>query len=412
MPRRRWIALAATTVLVVGFGLVAYPRLFPGDAQLAEWMCTDTMNSGQSFCRTVGSPDARTSLAREVDAAKIALLAKVNGVVLEPVPMTWGDLWVEQGVPADIRRLLATSLDGDLAQVTAALGRQFGRRPKIVAFQSAASFESGLRTLFALDDATARTLARTAGGALLAEVRTIAINWGLLSRETPLTILRHELAHAIVRDIAGDRALVPAWFDEGLATRQQNTARPNDLRLEDDRYAAAALLRSGRGALGRLSATGDWIRETVALEGRTYALAEAALEVLAERVGTTGLATLVGRIPAAGFEVAFREIAGMAVGDFERAFPALFLARAPQPAVSSAAVAGGGVEWRVRGLAPDTPARVTIAGPDAYRVEFDIRTDRDGHYRARFGSNVAPGTYELRVTDGATVVRGELAVRR
>lgn len=411
--RSRLLVLALAVPLLVAAGAIAYPRLFPGEQQLDEWMCTDTMSTGPSFCRTVITPGFdQSGSKREVDAAKISQLAKANGIVLEPVPMTWGDLWVERGVPADVRRLLAGSLDGDLSQVTGDLRRQFQRRPKIVAFSSAVSFERGLRTLFGLDEPTARTLSRNAGGALLTEVRTVAVNWGQLSREVPLTILRHELAHAILRDIAGDSVILPAWFDEGVATLQQNTAYDSGPKVVDQLYSANTLVASGRARLSGLASSRDWIRETAALEGRTYAVAFAAVQILHDRIGTPGLSKIVSRTPEVGFETAFREAAGMDPATFERQLPAMVAALAPPPALGVTRVSAQELEWRVRGFPPNGSARATITGPNGYRIEFEVKLDAGGEYRARFGSNVPAGSYALVVTSGSLDLRGELVVGR
>lgn len=371
------------------------------------------MSTGPAFCRTVVAPGFDLSGAkREVDAAKIALLANLNGIQLESVPMTWGDLWVERGVPEDVRRLLAVSLDGDLVQITGDLRRQFGKRPKIVAFQSADSFEKGLRTLFGLDEATSRTLAQNAGGALITEVRTIAINWGQLSREVPLTILRHELAHAIVRDIAGDAVQLPAWFDEGLATLQQNTAYDSGPKVIDQMYTAAALVSGGRGRLSGLATSADWIRETAALQGRTYAVAYAAVQVLHDRVGTPGLSRIVTRTPEIGFAAAFRDVIGMDPTAFERQLPTAVAAIAPPPQLTATRVSASEAEWRVRGMLPGSTARATITGSSSYRLTFDVRADAYGEHRARFGSTVPAGSYTLRLVGENLDLSAEMSAGR
>lgn len=402
----------ALPLLVIG-GIVAYPRLFPGQQQLDEWMCTDTMSTGPAFCRTVITPGFDVSVARrEVNAAKIALLATLNGIVLESVPMTWGDLWIERGVPVEVRRLLAGSLDGDLVQITGDLRRQFTDRPKIVAFQSAESFEKGLRTLFGLDEATSRTLARNAGGALISEVQTIAINWGLLSREIPLTILRHELTHAILRDIAGDQVALPAWFDEGVATLQQNTAYDSGPKVVDQLYQAKALVGSGRLRLPRLASSRDWIRETATLEGRTYAVAYAAVQILHDRVGTPGLTKIVTRTPEIGFEGALREVTGTDSASFDRELATRIDAIAPKPELTVTKVSESEVEWRVRGFAPGGTARARVTGPNSYLIEFDVKLDDLGGHRATFGSTVPAGTYLLRLMLEGVELSAELVAGR
>ncbi|MSQ37414.1 MAG: hypothetical protein EXR61_03765 [Chloroflexi bacterium] len=91
-------------------------------------------------------------------------------------------------------------------------------RPKVITFASAGSFEKGLQTLFGYPPQIARALAAHNGGALIVPLRSIAVNWELLSREWPLTILRHELAHTMIREVTGASAVIPTWFDDGLAT--------------------------------------------------------------------------------------------------------------------------------------------------------------------------------------------------
>ncbi len=87
-------------------------------------------------------------------------MAQAHGIALESVPMTQGDLWVENGVDAATRRLLANTLDGDLTRISQDFGRPFAVRPKIVTFATAASFERGMQTLFEYPPQVARALAR------------------------------------------------------------------------------------------------------------------------------------------------------------------------------------------------------------------------------------------------------------
>src|SRR5689334_3469277 len=105
-------AIALIPLAILGYGQAKAERL-------NDWSCADqATGTGVTFCVTLPKPaGAEGTLSRDVDQAKISVLAKIKGIQLENVATARADLWVEQAVTPDVRRLLTSSLDADLAQI-------------------------------------------------------------------------------------------------------------------------------------------------------------------------------------------------------------------------------------------------------------------------------------------------------
>jgi hypothetical protein len=249
-------------------------------------------------------------------------------------------------------------------------------------------------------------LAAANGGVAFPRLGAIAINWESVRGEASLSVVRHELTHLLVHQIAGVETELPAWFDEGLATLAAREVSSNDLPAARDASASLALLAKGKASLSALSSPADWSIENSQLDGRGYAVAAEAVGMLRASSGTDGLRTLLERSRAVGFGQAFGELRGESVADFTTAFPARFASEQAAPRLQQTP-RGSSVEWSVAGVLPHSPITVTIDGAD-YHLEFEARADRDGVYSAVFGGTVGAGEYsitvEARGTRAATLV--------
>jgi len=330
------------------------------------------------------------NIAQEITAAKIGLMAQLHNVQLESVPMGPGELWVENRVDAATRRLIVETLDADLAGIAQNFNRLFAVKPKIVTFATAESFERGLTTLFDYPQQTARALARNNGGALVIPLRSIAINWAVLGKEKPLTILRHELAHAMIREIAGASAVMPSWFDEGIATMEQAS-----------------------GSLARIADAGDFIRESAAARGRTYQLAAASIDALKGQIGLGGMSRILDQLGrGTDFESAYANVTGRALSSFLQAAPSEIVRAAPTKVVMEE-LPSGEVRWTLRGGVPGQKASVDVNGRDvAYRLTFEVEVDQNGSYTSAFGATAPAGTYFVQVVAGDSEVSGTARVRK
>ena len=280
----------------------------------------------------------------------------------------------------------------------------------MITFASAASFEKGMQTLFGFPPQVARALATNNGGALIVPLRSIAVNWALLSRERPLTILRHELAHAMIREVAGASAVIPSWFDEGLATMEQSSWTLT----EEDRYVAASLVGSGQTTLAKLTNANDWIEQSGRFKGRNYQVASVAVDALQRQVGVQGIARLLEQLgQGSDFESAFSTVSRTSVAAFSRAFPEAAVKGAPTKIVTTE-LASGEVAWTLKSATPDVKVHVTIDGRDGltYRLAFDVTTDANGTYASTFGATAAAGTYFIQAVAGDAEVNATIRVRK
>lgn len=333
------------------------------------------------------------------------------GVRLEATPTRRGSLFVEAPIGRSDRGRIAAAQDRDIASIEEDFARRFAVAPSVFTFAVPATFELGLQVLFRYAPTVARSLAAGHGGALDTRTLSTAIDWQVVRAQRPLTILRHELTHAMVHQIVGSEGELPAWLDEGIAVlEQQNVADAED-EPERDRAVTAALLASKRVSLSRLATTENWINQSARLGGsRTYAVARTAVDLLAQDVGRAGLVAMLERTGrGASFADAFRAVTGTSPEWFQASFGERVAAAAPAAAmtIDDRPRTDGNVGWALRGFPPDAVARVTIEGP-AYHLVYTIVIDPYGMYSAVFGSTAPAGTYTVRVEAGSASASASL----
>ncbi len=304
------------------------------------------------------------------------------------------DVFVEASVKEETRARLASAVDRDLSQVELDYGRQFDQRPAIYVFATRSSFALGLQQLFGVRTTDAGLLAAANGGVTLPRQGAIVINLQNVKSEGDLAIVRHELTHALIHQIVGADASVPAWLDEGLATLEE---RGDDVAVASRGTAVTmTMLAEGKVSLDRLESGVQWAQENAALSGEAYTVAADAARLLRERVSRDGLIRAfeeTGR--GTTFAQAYAEAAGESLPDFERAFPARLAAENASPRFSHEE-ASGGVRWTVSGLKAGSSVDITISGLN-YEVTYPGVTDKYGMYSAVFGETAPAGRYSVRV---------------
>jgi hypothetical protein len=380
------IALGGAAAFVAPFGFArialgpsAGPTASPVDVERGSQCCSRAM-AGEPV--DLGLTMATTS----VDGARVV---------------------AEASVPADDVARISAAIARDLGWTERAFGASFDRAPTVYVLATRASFAYAVQRGFGQSATDAGVLAASNGGVAFPRQGAVVLNWEAARADRSLAIVRHELTHVLAHQLAGFETVLPAWFDEGLATLAERQVASDP--LEDARSVSTTLtlLAQGRGSLTMLSSPRDWTLRNAELEGRGYALAGHAVELLAGG-GMEGMRDLLERASTAGFAEAFAAWRGESVADFAAAFPArfatdqssLFIAHRPD---------GGSVRWTVSGARPDTTMKVTIDGHD-YHVEFDARADRDGVYSAVFGGTAKAGDYTITVL-GRDGVRASTVVR-
>ncbi len=363
-----------------GVGIVAVLALvfvFRGEASAIESpSCAPTTGFIPQFCVNV---PVGSSARRETT------------VPLSTVLTARADVRVEAGVPAPAVVRLASSVDSAVARVERALDRPFTTKPRILVFATRASFARGTQHLFGYSSETAGSVAATYGGVFDAQTLTIAVSWESAAGSDLSDLLAHELTHLGMREIVGRAAVLPAWFEEGLAAEIQ----AGDPVIDSDAgLAARSLLANAPRTLDTIATLSDWHRAYATIGAALYAVSAEAVGAMEDQLGHDAMLGLLADVgQGARFEDAYRARAGQGLDEFMAGFTAELELR-PTVTVGGSADSSGNLRWTLSGFAPNSDVRVTITGK-SYDLAYMVRTDGIGMYRGTFGSTAVLGTYTL-----------------
>jgi EAL domain-containing protein (putative c-di-GMP-specific phosphodiesterase class I) len=311
------------------------------------------------------------------------------------------DIYVEDSVAPAVRDAIAKAVERDVVKLEQDFGRAFARRPSIYAFATRTSFAFGLQEIFGVRGSDAGLLAVANGGITLPRQGAIVINLQNVPSDKDFAIVRHELTHALVHETIGLDAVLPAWFDEGLATLAERDGSV----AADARSAAVALaiLTAGKTTLGDLEQQTQWAQQNAALNGQAYSVAAEAVRLLEQRVSHDGVIRILQAIGGgATFASAYVDEAGESIADFERSFPSRLAAAQSDARIVQTARADG-VLWTLSGFRAESSVTVTIDGA-GYHLEYEIRTDKYGMHQGTFGATAPKGEYTLRASRLGTSV--------
>jgi hypothetical protein len=338
--------------------------------------CAPTTGFIPQFC--VNMPVGQ-SVRRETD------------IPLSTVLTARADVRVESGVPATEIIRLATSVDSGIARVELVFGRQFTTKPRIIVFATRASFTQGTQDLFGYSPETAANIAVSYGGVFDPETLTIAVNWQAASSANLPSLLAHELTHLATRELVGHAAVLPAWFEEGLAAEIE----AGDAGISISAQAAArSLIANAPRTLDTLTTLSEWHRAHAAIGPALYAVSAEAVRAMEARIGQGAMISLLAEVGGgARFEDAYQSRAGESIDDLLSRFTS-DLALHPTVAVATAPDASGNIAWTLSAFAPNSDVIVRIAG-NGYDLTYTVRTDAIGLYRGTFGSTAAAGAYTL-----------------
>lgn len=332
-----------------------------------------------------------------------ALLERA-GVQVSSQPTSAGVLFIQAGISGADRIYIALAQERDIAALERDFARAFDPAPSVYVFREARAFEVGMVVLFRLPPALARDVATGHGGALDRSTVTVALGWHVVRLERPLTMLRHELTHAMVNQIAGADSDLPAWLEEGIAEMSRNEL--SDADPAADLALTAALLSSSRVSLSDLATTENWLRQSALLGGRSYAVARSAAELLSRDVGRAGLVEMLERTSRGeSFATAYGAVATTSLGSFVSQFPSSIATAAPRPSVVTdpRRRPDGNIAWSLQGFAPNSQAEVTIDGA-GYHVAFPVTIGAYGTYSGSFGATAPVGAYTIAISSGGSSV--------
>jgi hypothetical protein len=333
-------------------------------------------------------------------------VAARTGIELRCDRTAAGDIYTEESVSPAVRGALATAVERDVAKLEKDFGRAFATRPAVYAFATRNSFAFGLQEIFGVRGPDAGLLAVANGGMTLPRQGAIVINLQNVSSDKDFAIVRHELTHALIHETIGFDAVLPAWFDEGLATLVERDGAVT----ADARSSAVALsiLTAGKTTLGDLAEQTHWAQRNAALDGQAYSVAAEAVRLLEQRVTHDGLMRMLHAMGGGStFGAAYVEEAGESITDFERAFPSRLAVDQSDARIVHTPNAEG-VLWTLSGFTPESVVTVAIDGA-GYHLEYQVRTDKYGMHQGTFGGTAPKGEYTLRAsrsgTSAATTIR-------
>jgi hypothetical protein len=312
-------------------------------------------------------------------------------VPLSTVLTARADVRVESGIPALAVVRLATSVDNAIARVERAFDRPFTTKPRILIFATRESFARGTQELFGYSPETAASVAASYGGVFDPQTLTIAVSWQSAAGANLPDLLAHELTHLAIREIVGHDAVLPAWFEEGLAAEVQagNTSSDTDARL-----AARSLLANAPRTLETITTLAEWHRAYAQIGTALYAVSAETVDAIETTIGRDAMFSMLAEVGrGARFEDAYRARSGESLDEFVGRFTSSLGLR-PSVTVGAVADSSGNLTWTLSAFAPGADVQVRITG-NSYDLAYTVRTDVIGMYRGTFGSTAAAGSYTL-----------------
>jgi len=310
-------------------------------------------------------------------------------------------IFSEDSVTPAQRQAIARAVDRDMRELEQGFGHAFSTRPSIYVFSTRASFGLGLQQMFGVRGPDAGLLAAANGGVNLSRQGAIVINLQNLPNDNDFAIVRHELTHALVHEIIGPETILPAWFEEGLATLEE---RKGAISATDSvRYAmvALSLVAEEKTTLGDLEQVSQWAQRNAVLDGQAYTVSAEAVRLIEESVSRAGIVRMLEATRQdISFADAFASETGQSVAEFERAFPARLAADQRSARIAQTPVADG-VRWTLAGFTPLSAVTVRIEGV-AYDLAYEVTTDKYGMYQAVFGATAPRGEYTIRASRPGT----------
>jgi hypothetical protein len=174
------------------------------------------------------------------------------------------------------------------------------------------------------------------------------VSWQSSAGSNLPRLLAHELTHLATREMVGQDAVLPAWFERGLAAQIE----AGNAGIDHGRAAGGALAHRQRSAtLDTIATLADWHREYAKLGTALYAVSAELVNAVDAQIGRGEMFAFLSEIGhGARFEDAFRAYAGE---DLD-VFLARFTGEAefqPTVAVGNVPDSKGNFRWTLTGFA-------------------------------------------------------------
>ncbi|HEY6959368.1 MAG TPA: Ig-like domain-containing protein [Candidatus Limnocylindria bacterium] len=331
----------------------------------------------------------------------------IGGLSFRLVSTTAVDVYSDAAISlADDQRILVQTIS-DMAQVQGDYTTAYTNRPSVYVLSTPSAFSAAIQAIGAV---SAPSPWASGECVCSGDHSWIFVDWQDEAALGQLRDLRHELTHAIERDLAPD-AFYPAWFDEGNARAEELTIPSTEWFADEERYRAASMAAKGAlFTLADLSSPYTWAARSQADATYAYAVATEAVLLLRSDIGMAGeLATFQQMAQGASFEDAYAAIAGRPFSDFAQSFASRIRVLAPpSPGIvtASSTPVGPGTTFVIYGLPSNAMFSLSIVGNNGYQLTGgSLRlADTYGFFTSYIAGGWPPGTYTISATwSGGTV---------
>jgi hypothetical protein len=343
----------------------------------------------------------------------------LGGLTFIPTTTVRADVYTETSMSTTDATSVVAVVDGDIARIEADMGRAFTGRPTLFVFASETSAALGIRTIAQRSALEASQLVLHSGF-YDPPSGNIFLIWSNMNR-VPINTTRHELTHHLFQQIAGPRAFIPAWFNEGNAVLEQLTAPGAAWEASVYRHTAASGASRTFGPLiplNDLISQATWNARVGPLSRFQYYEAGEAARLLRDAVGVRGTVLILELMNRGQtFNDALFAITGKTADAFASEFPARLkgtLLGYPGVALANDTLAGPGVTYTAYGFAPSTPLNVTVTASGFQNVPATRATDMFGAYTSfmTIAAGWPFGSYTVTVSDGVTTVTATTVLER
>lgn len=308
------------------------------------------------------------------------------------------DVYADQAISlADEQRILVQT-ESDVARIQGDYAQAFTNRPVVYVLSAPAAFSAAVQ---AIGGVSAPSPWAAGECVCSGDHSWIFVDWQDEAASAQLRDMRHELTHAIERDLAPS-AFYPAWFDEGNARVEELTVPGTDWFANEQRYRAASMAAKGAlFTLADLTSPYTWSARSETDATYAYAVAMEAVLLLRSDIGMAGeLAMLQQMAQGASFEDAYAAVSGRPLSDFAASLATRIRALAPgYPGVATTGTTrdGPGLAFVLYGLPSNVTFSLSIVGDNGYRLAgSSLRlADTYGFFSSYIAAGWPPGTYTI-----------------
>lgn len=376
---------------------------------------------------TAGTSAGAGSITATAGAASETIALFVQA----PVPVTLGgisfllrttgsaDVYAESTITGAEAATVNVQVNADIARIQQDYGRVYAARPHVYVLATDSTYSAAQTNILGVAPAFVTSDSEPPRGETAGVYfrQKVAVHWGRVKFDKPLTITRHELTHMMIDEITGEE-FIPSWLNEGSAILEEYTV-PGSLWMQArDRHRAVSMAVTGQLIpLSDLQSQLDWNRRTGLAFTYQYAEAQELVQLLRTEAGTTGVLAIFALLGAGfTFEEAYAAVTGRSAAAFAESAAVRLRSLAMSPGIAFApdSIAGAGMEgptFVVYGFAPSSFVTLTITGA-ATGVTNNGRAqqvDAYGVYWSRLGPAWPADTYTFTVTNGPTTVTRSFA---